>query len=91
MVRGCQKKIIYLKNTQSEIFEEAYFVIKDTALYENTDECDMVEAANKILDENFIFEEKEKLAKRVLIFLKSKTLPFAIGMIVGVIGMCFVK
>ena len=29
MVRGCQKKIIYLKNSGSDLFEEAYFIIKN--------------------------------------------------------------
>ena len=29
MVRGCQKKIIYLKSTGSEVFDEAYFVLSD--------------------------------------------------------------
>jgi hypothetical protein len=32
MVRGCQKKIIYLKNTGSEVFEEAYFVVRENEL-----------------------------------------------------------
>ena len=27
MLRGCQKKIVFLKNTGSKIFDEAYFVI----------------------------------------------------------------
>ena len=29
VVRGCQKKIVYLKNTGSEVFDEAYFVVND--------------------------------------------------------------
>ncbi len=28
MLKGCQKKIIFLKDTGSDFFEEAYFVIK---------------------------------------------------------------
>lgn len=28
MVKGCQRKIYHVKNTESRIFEEAYFVLK---------------------------------------------------------------
>lgn len=28
MVKGCQRKIYHVKNTESKIFEEAYFVLK---------------------------------------------------------------
>ena len=31
MIKGCEKKIIYLKDTKSEYFEEAYFVVKPQA------------------------------------------------------------
>ena len=29
MIKGCQKRIIHLKNTGSPYFEEAYFILKD--------------------------------------------------------------
>ena len=62
MVRGCQKRIIYLKNTGSEVFDEAYFVVNDKALGYGIAECDMVKEANRILDEcTFIEEEKSNL------------------------------
>lgn len=28
MVRGCEKRIYHVKNTESEIFDEAYFVLR---------------------------------------------------------------
>lgn len=91
MVRGCQKKIIYLKNTQSEIFDEAYFVIKDNALYENMDECDMVEEANKILEENFYFEDEENRMSHIIRLIKSNIIPFFIGLFFGIIIMCIIR
>ena len=27
MIKGCSKRVVYLKNTDSAIFEEAYFVL----------------------------------------------------------------
>ncbi len=82
MVRGCQKKIIYLKNTQSKIFEEAYFVIRDKGLYEKADECDMVREANRILEESIAYEGKKKF--KFLLFLRRYALPFFIGMTIGI-------
>ncbi len=49
MIKGCQKKIIHLKNTGSPYFEEAYFILKDDSthlLCEN----DMVKEALKIAE-----------------------------------------
>ena len=34
MVKGCEKRVVHLKNTDSEVFEQASFVLKD-ALNEN--------------------------------------------------------
>lgn len=50
MIKGCKKKIIYLKNTDSDIFDEAYFVLRrdtDSEYYEDTD---MVEEARRIIE-----------------------------------------
>jgi len=91
MVRGCQKKIIFLKNTQSEIFDEAYLVIKDNALYENMNECDMVEEANKIIEENFVFEDTKSPMNKILGGLKNNILPFAIGFLSGILLVCIVR
>ena len=84
MVRGCQKKIIYLKNTGSEVFCEAYFVVNEKMLGEDIPECDMVKEANRILDECISIEENTGLAIRILMFFKRKTIPFFIGMILGI-------
>lgn len=85
VVRGCQKKIIYLKNTRSSVFDEAYFVIKDSTLYESKDECDMVEEANKILSEAFDFDDMS-VRKRIARFLKKNTISFIVGFILGIVS-----
>ena len=87
MVRGCQKKIIYLKNTQSNIFEEAYFVIKDDLSCEKTEEYDMVKEANRILAENFEFEEKSTFFGRIIRFFKRHTVSFVTGVAIGILIM----
>jgi hypothetical protein len=85
MVRGCQKKIIYLKNTESEVFDEAYFVVSDNALTSEIDECDMIVEANKILDECIFTEEEKSLKNKILDIVKKKAIPFILGIALGII------
>ena len=46
MLKGCQKRIVFLKDTGSELFDEAYFVIK--AEYQNKSEGEFIQEATKI-------------------------------------------
>ena len=85
MVRGCQKKIIYLKNTESGVFDEAYFVVSDSALSSDIDECDMVEEANRILDECVFTEEENSLKNIIFDIAKKKTIPFILGIAIGIV------
>ena len=55
MVKGCERRIIHLKNTGSEMFEEAYFILNDK--YRREEKCgDMVKEANRIIEENLCRE-----------------------------------
>ena len=55
MLRGCQKKIILLKNTGSELFDEAYFILREDAPVRSLPaEPDMIREANRILEESQI-------------------------------------
>ena len=46
--KGCEKRIIMIKNTGSELFEEAYFVLRNES---RNEESDMVAEANRIIEE----------------------------------------
>jgi len=50
MIKGCQKKIIYLKNTDSGIFDEAYFVLRRDGDADRFGEADMVSEAKRIIE-----------------------------------------
>lgn len=50
MVRGCQRKVIFLKNTESKIFSEAYFIVDDRT--PDICEADMIREANRIIEDN---------------------------------------
>ncbi|MBQ4562807.1 MAG: hypothetical protein IJA55_10815 [Clostridia bacterium] len=57
--KGCEKRMIMLKNTGSDLFEEAYFILsnkKNMGLSRN----DMIKEANRIISENNITSSCEK-------------------------------
>ena len=60
-MRGYQKRVVYLKNPGSAIFEEAYFIIKES--HEADDEKTIIDEANRIIEENSGGERKKKTRK----------------------------
>lgn len=52
-MRGCERKIIMLKGTDSEIFDEAYFLIKRD--FKDGEEKEIVDEAKRIVDLNRIY------------------------------------
>ncbi len=66
MIKGCQKSIIFLKDTGSELFDEAYFVVKPTAPQKK--ERDIVLEASRLI--NGLDDTKpKKAAKKLSSFL----------------------
>lgn len=52
-MRGYQKKVVYLKNIGSSVFEEAYFVIKaNSQKSESYTNRELIKEANRIIEEN---------------------------------------
>ena len=59
MIKGCQNKIIHIKNTDSPYFEEAYFILRgDDATHFS--ENDMIKEALKIAESTCAFPKKKK-------------------------------
>jgi len=52
-MKGYQKKVIYMKNTGSKHFEEAYFVLKSDIEKSRVSSNEMIDEANRIIEENF--------------------------------------
>lgn len=53
MLKGCQKNVIMLRGTESEIFEEAFFILKKDIILPNTiPNNDMINEAKRILAAN---------------------------------------
>lgn len=52
MIKGCSKRMIMLKDTGSDLFEEAYFVLKTRrGICNISTERDFIEEANRIINE----------------------------------------
>lgn len=52
MLKGINKRVIIIKNPNSEIFEEAYFIVKTgKGLFKTPKQNDMVAEANRIITE----------------------------------------
>ncbi|MBR6513269.1 MAG: hypothetical protein IKT46_00405 [Clostridia bacterium] len=51
--KGCEKRMIMIKNTGSELFEEAYFILSTKKSSDVTSD-DMIKEANRIVSENDI-------------------------------------
>lgn len=62
MIKGCQKRIIHLKNTDSPYFEEAYFILRDNES-SRFSENDMIREAMKIAENTCAFPKKSKNKK----------------------------
>ncbi len=76
-MKGYQKRVIYLKNTGSQIFDEALFFVKRDGA-KNTEYNDMVIEANRIIDESLGRADKRGRGKgRVISFLA----PFLLGVL----------
>ena len=82
MLRGCQKKIVFLKNTGSKLFDEAYFVISDKA--KESAPPDLIKEANRIIEENVLGKEKidlsDSLIKRLF---KNRVVVFLLGALIS--------
>ena len=52
MIKGCKKSVVYVRNTESDVFEEAYFILSDDYEVKQPTEPDMVAEANRIISES---------------------------------------
>ncbi len=52
MLKGVQRKLIMLQLRESDLFETAYFVLKENEENRTHDPSEMLHEANRILEEN---------------------------------------
>lgn len=73
MLKGCHKSIVFLKNTGSELFDEAYFIVKPNT-YTNKD-TDIVKEATRLVS-GYLEQGHKRKCHRWLF-------PFTIGACLG--------
>lgn len=78
MVKGCQRKIIHVKDPSSKYYDEAYFILK-TGVGDDTAEGDMINEAVKIAGESLACVTNRKKHRRLL----PSVYPFFAGIIAG--------
>lgn len=79
-MRGCERKIILLKGTESQMFDEAYFLVRRGFEKRGSDE--IVREAERIIDRNTT-RKRQRIEKKSIIF-------FFAGVICGILlGLLF--
>lgn len=76
-MRGYQRKVIFLKDTGSRLFDEAYFVISRLGEEARVEQSDMVYEANRIIKESLNGKESRRDGYKAFDFI----LPFTLGVI----------
>lgn len=77
-MRGYQKKVIFLKNTGSHLFDEAYFVVSREGEEAAVGQSNMVSEANRIIRESMVDDApKAGRDRRFFDFLR----PFLLGVL----------
>lgn len=70
-LKGCQKKIVCMRPSDSRLFDEAFFVLREGT--PAPAEADMLAEANRILDENLFRPRRaargERAVRPLLLFL----------------------
>lgn len=77
MLKGCERRIIYIRDTGSPLFKEAYFILRDSA--PAVRKSDMVAEATRIIRERSISVPYEKKSKKTF---RRRT--FAFGFAAGI-------
>ena len=75
MIKGCHRNIVFLKDTGSELFDEAYFILKPNA--KDKKEADIISEATKIV--NSLDDGRKNKVNGKL----SKLISFLIGTLLG--------
>ncbi len=72
MIKGCQKRIIQIKDTKSHVFEEAYFVLKNgasDAISERDIICEATSIINRYSQSGASPKKTKKSIKNLLYFI----------------------
>lgn len=81
-MRGYQKKVIFLKNTGSHLFDEAYFVMSREGEDAAIEQSDMVFEANRIIKES-LNDKESRIGRERVREKRTFLVPFLIGALIS--------
>ncbi len=65
MIRGSQKKVLFIEGSESSLFESAYFVLRKSAEDSGASHDDMVREANRIIEERVSLGRSRRRDRRI--------------------------
>ena len=87
MIKGCEKRVVWLRNTESELFDQAYFILSESAYEKKRSEGDIVAEAKRIIAQSpftgYYEPPHEKKKKRRAASASVKMVCFVIGFLAG--------
>ena len=86
-MRGCQKRVIYIKNTGSRHFEGAYFVLRQN--HGEVSSFDMIKEADRIINESFARDGEcrgGRVFKYAISFFVGALVPLAVFIAVKILA-----
>ena len=81
-MKGYQRKVIFLKNTGSPYFDEAYFVVSREGVGKSVDQSDMVFEANRIINES-LEDSRTRIRRERVKRRRDFLIPFFLGMLIS--------
>ena len=81
-MRGYQKKVIFLKDTGSHLFDEAYFVMSRRGEDAAIEQSDMVFEANRIIKES-LEDNESRIGRERARKKRNFLIPFLIGALIS--------
>ena len=86
MIKGCNKRVIVMKETGNAMIEEAIFILKSGGgRGETFSEADIIRHANSILDKGALADRTSQISR-----LKAKKTHGAVGFFAGALTGAFV-
>lgn len=95
MIKGCQKRVLWVKNIESDCFDGALFIVSDKSVVRKQSESSMVAEANRIISScpitNYFGVDDASEGAEKKTFLSRYTLWFTVGLILGAAISFFIK
>lgn len=82
-LRGCQRKIILLKGTDSQIFDEAYFLLRRGA--ETFGNAEIIREAERIVNRNTTRRRRRVTRRDGIAFVLGIACGIACGLLIGIV------